>query len=88
MTTGTVTLASANSSKVAVVQPVASQRRMPRRTRPKDVEQTLHADEVDAIVKDKRASWRADAARARRRNRRYQRQITEHLLHTTDGNEE
>ncbi|MGF1508912.1 MAG: hypothetical protein ACFB9M_05335 [Myxococcota bacterium] len=55
--------------------------RVARRTRPSDAQYVSQADDLEHVVKDKRASWRADASRARRRNRRYQRRLTEHLVH-------
>ncbi|MEL6348828.1 MAG: hypothetical protein AAFV53_37335 [Myxococcota bacterium] len=61
---------------------------MPKRTRPKDTNNDLRAEDLDNVVQDKRAAWRADAARARRRNRRYQRMITDHLLHVASAGDE
>ncbi|MEM1030299.1 MAG: hypothetical protein AAGN82_08115 [Myxococcota bacterium] len=58
---------------------------MTRRTRPTDADDGLAAVDLDEIVEDKRASWRAGAARGRRRNRRYQRMITDHLRDLANG---
>ncbi len=54
---------------------------MTKRTRPADAELVTSADDVEYVVRDKRATWRADASKARRRNRRYERRLTEHLEH-------
>jgi hypothetical protein len=53
---------------------------MSKRTSPKDAEHVNSADDLDDIVVDKRSQWRADAAKARRRQRRYKRVITKELL--------
>lgn len=55
-------------------------RPMRRRTTPTDAEHVLDAADVDALVVDKRAQWRATSARARRRQRRYQHTLTAQLL--------
>lgn len=53
---------------------------MPKRTSPRDASRVETADDLDEIVTDKRAGWRADPAKARRRQRRYQNRLTEELL--------
>lgn len=49
---------------------------MPRRTRTDDAQDVERADDLNRVVQDKRAGRRADAARGRRRNRRYQNRLT------------
>jgi len=53
---------------------------MPRRTSPKDASRVETADDLEEIVADKRAEWRADPAKARRRQRRYKKRLTDELL--------
>jgi hypothetical protein len=53
---------------------------MPRRTSPADADQIVLADDLEVIVQDKREGWRANAAKARRRQRRYQNLLTQQLL--------
>ncbi|KIC48789.1 hypothetical protein [Tateyamaria sp. ANG-S1] len=52
---------------------------MPKRTSPKDARRVEVADDLDEIVTDKREGWRATAAKARRRQRRYAKQLTHEL---------
>ncbi|MEM1022894.1 MAG: hypothetical protein AAGD10_14850 [Myxococcota bacterium] len=52
---------------------------MPRRTRTDDASQIDRADDLEKLVHDKRSGWRANAAKGRRRNRRYQRRLTDAL---------
>ena len=49
---------------------------MARRTRESDGADIRDAADLDDLVKDKRSSWRASAAKARRRQRRYQKRLT------------
>jgi len=49
---------------------------MVRRTYSDDVEQIGEAADLESVVKDKRAAWRAGDARARRRQRRYKNLLT------------
>ena len=64
-----------------------------RRTYEKDGQKIEFAMDVDDLVSDKRAGWRADPARARRRQRRYKKRLTDELLHSDvrstgrDGNQ-
>jgi hypothetical protein len=53
---------------------------MPERTSPRHAEAIENANDIDEIVSDKRAGWRANAAKARRRQRRYKRLLTSELL--------
>lgn len=53
---------------------------MSKRTSPKDAAKVNFANDVDDIVVDKRDQWRASAAKARRRQRRYKRLITQEIL--------
>jgi hypothetical protein len=53
---------------------------MPRRTSPEDAEAIVVADDLQAIVHDKREAWRASGAKTRRRQRRYEQLLTRQLL--------
>lgn len=53
---------------------------MGRRTSPSDARDVVEAADLEGIVQDKRAGWRADAARARRRQRRYKKLLTRQLM--------
>lgn len=53
---------------------------MPKRTSLLDAQEVEYADDLDNIVSDKRAGWRANAAKVRRRQRRYKRMLTTELL--------
>ena len=55
---------------------------MPRRTYERDGHKIELADDVDELVSDKRAGWRANPAKARRRQRRYKKRLTNELLHS------
>ena len=52
---------------------------MTRRTTPADARMIEEAEDLEHIVQDKRAGWRADDARARRRQRRYKKLLTRQL---------
>ena len=53
---------------------------MPRRTYERDGKNIEAAGDVDELVSDKREGWRANAAKARRRQRRYKKRLTNELL--------
>lgn len=53
---------------------------MPRRTYERDGQTIESVDDVDELVTDKRAGWRANAAKARRRQRRYKKRLTNEIL--------
>lgn len=53
---------------------------MPKRTYTKDALQIEKAADLEEIVKDKRAGWRASGARARRRQRRYKALLVQQLV--------
>ena len=55
---------------------------MPRRTYERDGQRIELADDVDELVTDKRAGWRANPAKARRRQRRYKKRLTNEILHS------
>lgn len=55
---------------------------MPRRTYEREGQKIELADDVDELVSDKRVGWRANAAKARRRQRRYKKRLTNEILHT------
>ncbi len=53
---------------------------MPKRTDPRDAADINQADDLQHIVHDKREGWRANPAKARRRQRRYTGLLTRQLL--------
>ena len=59
-----------------------------RRTYEADTEQIETADDLDDLVHDKRESWRANSSKARRRQRRYKKRLTNELLRMDQINEE
>ena len=52
---------------------------MPKRTSPDDARFIETADDLDDVVTDKREGWRATPAKARRRQRRYQRKLLQEI---------
>ena len=54
---------------------------MPRRTNLQDAQKIEVASDVDEIVTDKREQWRANSTKARRRQRRYKKRMTDQLIH-------
>ena len=54
---------------------------MPRRTYERDGQKIELADDVEALVSDKRAGWRANVSKARRRQRRYKKRLTNEILY-------
>lgn len=63
---------------------------MAKRTDPSDATSIVEADDLQVIVRDKREGWRANAATARRRQRRYSALLTRQLtrIGTADGDDE
>ncbi len=61
---------------------------MPPRTTPRDARRIEDADDLEFLVQDKRAGWRADGARARRRQRRYKKLLTRALSAQEPGTAE
>lgn len=53
---------------------------MPRRTYPTDAGRGEQAADLEDIVHDKRADWRATGAKSRRRQRRYKNLLTQQLV--------
>jgi hypothetical protein len=53
---------------------------MPRRTSLYDAKEVEVADDLEDIVRDKRVGWRANPAKARRRQRRYKKRLTQALV--------
>ncbi|WP_310497440.1 hypothetical protein [Sandarakinorhabdus sp.] len=53
---------------------------MPKRTSPQDAADITEADDLQHVVQDKREGWRANPAKARRRQRRYTGLLTRELL--------
>ena len=58
---------------------------MARRTREADAELIETVDDLEELVQDKRQSWRANASKARRRQRRYKNRITSELARMDIG---
>ena len=54
---------------------------MPRRTYERDGQTIESVDDLDELVTDKRAGWRASAAKARRRQRRYKKRLSNEIIH-------
>ena len=65
---------------------------MARRTYESDGFNVETADDVDELVSDKRQGWRANAAKARRRQRRYKKRLTKEIRYqsgiTIEGQED
>jgi hypothetical protein len=57
---------------------------MARRTYESDGLNVETADDVDELVADKRQGWRANAAKARRRQRRYKKRLTNEIRYQSD----
>ena len=53
---------------------------MARRTREADAELVETVDDLEELVQDKRQNWRANSVKARRRQRRYKKRLTQELL--------
>jgi hypothetical protein len=53
---------------------------MPKRTSPSDANHIDAAADVQQLVTDKRAAWRASGEKTRRRQRRYEHLLVSHLL--------
>ena len=58
---------------------------MARRTRESDAELIETVDDLEELVQDKRQSWRANASKARRRQRRYKNRLTNELARMDIG---
>ncbi len=58
---------------------------MARRTREADAELIETVDDLEELVQDKRESWRANASKARRRQRRYKNRLTYELARMNLG---
>ena len=56
---------------------------MTRRTYETDGKRVELADDLDELVSDKRAGWRAHPAKARRRQRRYKKRLTKEILYVS-----
>ena len=61
---------------------------MTRRTYEADAEHIETADDLDDLVQDKREGWRANSSKARRRQRRYKKRLTNELLRMDYSDEE
>ena len=53
---------------------------MPRRTYEADGPRVEVVEDLDTLVSDKREGWRATPAKARRRQRRYEKRLTKAVL--------
>jgi|TARA_B110000902_G_scaffold152676_1_gene175384 hypothetical protein len=60
---------------------------MPKRTSLSDAKRIDNASDIENIVSDKRSGWRANAATARRRQRRYKKRLVAELSHITQEND-
>jgi hypothetical protein len=60
---------------------------MPKRTSLKDAKRIENASDIEDIVSDKRQGWRANAATARRRQRRYKKRLVDELVNLTQESE-
>ena len=58
---------------------------MARRTREADAELIETVDDLEELVQDKRQCWRANASKARRRQRRYKNRLTNELARMDIG---
>ena len=58
---------------------------MARRTREADAELIETVDDLEELVQDKRESWRSNASKARRRQRRYKNRLTNELARMDIG---
>lgn len=52
---------------------------MPKRTYPRDADRVEDASDLEDVVQDKRAGWRATGAKGRRRQRRYKKLLLTQL---------
>ena len=53
---------------------------MTKRTTYKDIQNINYASDLEEFVVDKRECWRANSAKARRRQRRYKNLLTQSLV--------
>ncbi len=53
---------------------------MVRRTYENDAKKIESVDDIDELVADKREAWRATSDKARRRQRRYKKRLTNRLV--------
>jgi hypothetical protein len=60
---------------------------MNKRTSPRDAKNISFAEDIDEVVKDKRAGWRANPAKARRRQRRYKKLIITEIFNDTKADD-
>ena len=58
---------------------------MAKRTSPSDINRVSVASDLEEVVEDKRAGWRASGAKARRRQRRYKNLLTQQILRMDPG---
>ena len=61
---------------------------MTRRTYEADAEHIETADDLDDLVQHEREGWRANSSKARRRQRRYKKRLTNELLRMDYTDEE
>ena len=60
---------------------------MTKRTSIKDAKRIDNASDIEEVVSDKRQGWRANAATARRRQRRYKKRLVDELANLTQESE-
>ena len=61
---------------------------MVKRTSPNDASRIMVAADLEEVVTDKREGWRASDAKARRRQRRYKRLLTQQLVKLAPGDDD
>ena len=58
---------------------------MTKRSSPADAQHIDSAQDLETLVEDKRAGWRSNGTKARRRQRRYKNLLTQQLLKQPAG---
>lgn len=58
---------------------------MPKRTSPESAKEIVDAEDLETLVHDKRERWRANGAKARRRQRRYKKLLISKLPFISGG---
>ncbi|MEM1105921.1 MAG: hypothetical protein AAGH87_05985 [Pseudomonadota bacterium] len=60
---------------------------MAKRTSKSDAQRVVDAGDLEDVVRDKRAGWRASGAKARRRQRRYKKLVLSQIVPSDDAGE-
>ncbi|MEM6385461.1 MAG: hypothetical protein AAF718_04405 [Pseudomonadota bacterium] len=61
---------------------------MPKRTSPNEAKNVVDAKDLEDLVHDKREGWRANGAKARRRQRRYKKLLISQIPLTDEHEDE